>query len=97
MEQKKSEAVHLSSEDSVRMRRLYEEVVGRLEEMSLIIARTLGKSPRDRARIVFNYQLTSSEHVRPPRELRLKGTELIVYDDGSCACHDYDEEMCYPC
>lgn len=32
----------LSGDDAVRMRRLYEEVSGKLEEMSLIFTRTVG-------------------------------------------------------
>jgi hypothetical protein len=43
---KRSEEAPLVAEDRLRMARLSEEVIGRLEEMSLIIARTLGREPQ---------------------------------------------------
>jgi len=38
--------IRLSPQDRVRMARLYEEVDGRLQEMAVIFARTVGRRPK---------------------------------------------------
>src|SRR5712691_8489726 len=53
--QEKEKGILLSGEDRTRTVRLQEEVAGRLEELYLITARTLGQTVHNVSRLVFTW------------------------------------------
>lgn len=88
-----SDRIRLNDEDAARMRRLYEEISGRLEEMALVASRVLnrhldGKTVRT---------LHPREHGNQKRDLQMQGIEFVYGPDGSCGVYDYDAGTCYPC
>ena len=90
--------VELAEADKQRMARLYEEVQGRLREMSLIVARNLGMEISERTRVML-------------RPVSVKGDESAASSNGhvevhctetspghwECGCYDYDAGTCGPC
>ena len=78
----------LPSEDRIRMTRLYEEVVTRLEEMAMITARTLKLNAGAGSTIRFNPVSPQS------RVLELAAVEIVCTDAGS-GCYDYSEGACF--
>ncbi|QEL16450.1 hypothetical protein [Limnoglobus roseus] len=80
----------LGPEDRARMARLYEEVKGRLEEMALIVSRTLHLPDSGDALAVF--------HPRPvkPGERMPVDIEIICHGNV-CGCYDYRDGTCGPC
>ncbi len=90
--------VDLPEGDKQRMARLYEEVQGRLREMSLIVARNLGMEISERTRVML-------------RPVSVKGDESATSSNGhvevhctetsaghwECGCYDYDAGTCGPC
>ncbi len=80
--------VLLADEDRARMERLYEEIAGRMKEMSLITARSLG------------VDLEGAPVARFGATLRNKATERFcgiewIYRDGVCVgYYDYDAGTC---
>ena len=86
--------VELSVEDRQRMRRLTEEVRGRLEEMALITARTLGVplTPGSVRKFVPVPAATDQAHV--------VHVEIIDNPDGTHGCYtEFDDgsAICEPC
>ena len=86
--------VELSVEDRQRMRRLTEEVRGRLEEMALITARTLGVplSPGSVRKFVPVAAAADQAHV--------VHVEIIDNPDGTYGCYtEFDDgsAICEPC
>jgi hypothetical protein len=59
------EAVPLSEEDHRRMARLYEEVDSRIQEMTLIMARTLGRDSSTVVATSANLYLPPQDNVKP--------------------------------
>jgi hypothetical protein len=88
------ERVQIVGEDRVRLQRLYEEIGGRLEEMSQITARILGESPRDRGVVVFKYRLTSDEVPLANDRVSFEGTMITCGKKGCTTC-DMDEYYCW--
>lgn len=75
-------AVILSADDRIRMVRLYEEVVTRLEEMAMITGRSL-KIEAERAAVQFR-----------PLNSGSMAVEIINAGQHS-ACYDYREGICF--
>lgn len=80
--------------DRQRMARLYEEVQGRLKEMSLIISRTLGMQLSDNTRVMLRPR--EGEADTPGDHVEVHCTQM---PDGhfECGCYDYDAGTCGPC
>lgn len=91
-----NDAVDLKSEDQERMQRLSEEVRGRLEEMALITARTLGTDKEKGARVQF-----LPVGLRPDGSENGDGVVLQVLspaDEGfECVCYKDPPGICFPC
>lgn len=83
-----TEPVTLTDEDRVRMQRLFEEVVGRLQAMSLIMNR-LGATDSSRAKAGLRVKLNVTPGSMTGR--------LCVTDVYGCGCYDYDQGVCEPC
>jgi hypothetical protein len=88
--------VQLAPEDAARMRRLSEEVSGRVREMALIVGRTVGVqigpdvipkfAPARRAAAFPDL---------PPVDTDI---EIIDLPDGTSCCYDYINQVCVcPC
>jgi hypothetical protein len=103
--QERPGAVRLSADDRLRMARLYEEVAGRVMEMSLIVARTLGEDSKYARELTFVRQLrppeTDQEGVRDAAAARggvvFQGTEIIHFSGCQYGCYDHDGGICFPC
>jgi len=89
--------IPLTTEDKVRMARLYEEVCSRLQEMALITGRTLGMST-DNLDYTFR-RLKNTGQAAPQLDalIRFQGIEIICSPTGGCGCYDYDAGICFPC
>jgi hypothetical protein len=99
-EQKREGGVPLSEEDRARMARLYEEVSGRLEEMALIVARTLGKTSEGYTEVAFKRRKRLSDTRGQGSERRAQAeeqTEVIHFDGCGWGCYDHGQGICYPC
>ena len=83
----------LSPEDRARMSRLREEIAGRLEEMGLIVARTLGREEKGHSGLAFLRMKTASGGAKTGFE----GTEVIHFPNCQWGCYDHDKGICYPC
>jgi hypothetical protein len=84
---KPKEAVVLCSEDRMRMVRLYEEVQTRLDEMAMIVARTLGLQAGPTAQVKFSPRFADSEVTATAVE--------IVSTPRGCGCYDYTQGTCF--
>jgi hypothetical protein len=78
---------------------LYEEVQGRLKEMSLIVARTLHTEVSERTTVMLR-PLNADKS--PGREAFRQGqveVHCTQTSDGhwECGCYDYDAGTCGPC
>ena len=91
----RDEFTPLSEDDRQRMARLYEEVQGRLKEMSLIISRTLGMQLSDSTRVMLRPR-EGKEADAPGDHVEVHCTQM---PDGhfECGCYDYDAGTCGPC
>lgn len=78
--------VELIAEDRQRMRRLSEEVRGRLEEMALITSRTLGISlTKDTVRKFVTVEQAADE-------AHVTHVEIVDYPDGTHGCYtEFDD------
>jgi hypothetical protein len=89
-----NDGIDLKSEDRERMQRLSEEVRGRLEEMALITARTLGTDKKEGTRVQF-----LPVGLRPDDSG--DGVVLQVLspaDEGfECICYKDPPGICFPC
>ena len=85
----------LSEDDRQRMARLYEEVQGRLKEMSLIISRTLGMQLSDSTRVMLRPR-EGEEADAPGNHVEVHCT-LMPDGHFECGCYDYDAGTCGPC
>ena len=76
--------VELAPEDAARMRRLTEEVSGRLREMALIFGRTVGVQ-------IGPDVIPRFAPVRPAKEADSPrvDTEIIDLPDGTHCCYDH--------
>lgn len=99
--QKRDNFVKLNEYDRERMARLYEEVKGRLLEMSLIMARNLNMSVSERTTVMLRpigiepgVQADSVQQARGIVEVHCTQTPDGVWE---CGCYDYDEGTCGPC
>ncbi len=86
----------LVQEDRIRMARLYEEVDGRLEEMALITARTLGLNTSDRISAFERLGQASQAVSSDERPIVFQGVKIICTSSG-CGCYDYDTGECFAC
>jgi hypothetical protein len=87
---KESKREKLTSEDQSRMRRLYEEVNARLEEMSLITARNIGLDLSNGKNLKFAQSPASSA-------AKSFATIVIVCTETGCGCYDYETGECFVC
>jgi len=98
--QKADGFVELSAPDKERMACLYEEVQGRLREMSLIVARTLNQKTSERTTVMLRplgvKPDTSEDMGVQWREIMLKCTQTPE-GNWECGCYDYDAGTCGPC
>jgi hypothetical protein len=83
----KKEPIILPSEDRIRMTRLYEEVLTRVEEMALITARTLRLDAGAGFTVKFNPVSESEDGGFVPVE--------IVRAPQGHGCYDYREGACF--
>ena len=81
------EPIILPSEDRIRMTRLYEEVLTRLEEMAMITARTLKMDAGADSTIKFN-PLAEED------EVEFTAIEIVSTAQGR-GCYDYREGACF--
>jgi hypothetical protein len=89
--------VKLSSSDRRRMTQLFEEVRGRLEEMSLVVGRNLKLN-------LATKELKFSPLAQPARKTggatalvhQFKGITIVCSPDG-CGCYDNDAGICFKC
>jgi hypothetical protein len=87
--------VELAPDDAVRMRRLTEEVSGRLHEMALIFGRTVGVPIGPDVVPRFAPRQRTKEIDLPPVDSDI---EIIMLPDGTSCCYDYREQVCAcPC
>ena len=90
--------VELPELDKQRMARLYEEVQGRLVEMSLIVARNLSMVISERTMVMLRPISVKADTESAPgsRKVEVHCTQL---PDGhwECGCYDYEAGTCGPC
>ena len=94
--------VELSERDKQRMACLYEEVQGRLKEMSLIVARTLGMQVSERTTVMLRPLKADNASSSSDREVFREGQVEVHCTQTSeghfeCGCYDYDAGTCGPC
>jgi hypothetical protein len=96
--------VQLPDGDKQRMARLYEEVQGRLREMSLIVARNLGMEISERTKVMLRPVTVapdqSASHDEPTTssdgQVEVHCTETSPHH-FECGCYDYQAGTCGPC
>lgn len=94
--------VQLPDADKQRMARLYEEVQGRLREMSLIVARNLGMEISERTKVMLRPVdiQAASTHDEPTTssngQVEVHCTETSPHH-FECGCYDYQAGTCGPC
>jgi hypothetical protein len=92
--------VELSEHDKQRMARLYEEVQGRLVEMSLIMARNLGMNISERTTVMLHPVNVKAgkptEEAPVGRKVEVHCTETSS-GHFECGCYDYEAGTCGPC
>jgi hypothetical protein len=96
--------VELSEHDKQRMACLYEEVQGRLKEMSLIVARTLRMEISERTTLMLRpigvkANTASSSFGRATLRQGQVEVHCTETSEGhyECGCYDYDAGTCGPC
>lgn len=96
--------VELPDADKQRMARLYEEVQGRLREMSLIVARNLGMQISGRTKVMLHPVDLKAAPQSPSDEptTSSNGHVEVHCTETSpghfeCGCYDYDAGTCGPC
>jgi hypothetical protein len=98
--------VELLERDKQRMACLYEEVQGRLKEMSLIVARTLNQKVSERTHVMLHpitlkAKNSASPYPRAGAVLREGHVEVHCTETSEghfeCGCYDYDAGTCGPC
>lgn len=90
-----SSPVALSEEDRIRMRRLNEEIAGRLEEVRLILSRTLNKKVENEA---FQISIRAGDSISSSEEaVRAEGFHLKVClcNETMCDCMEDPPGICY--
>lgn len=92
--------VKLPEEDKQRMARLYEEVKGRLTEMSLIVARNLKMPTTDQTTVMLrpvnHGREKTDKHSAPSNAVEVHctlGPDGVIY----CGCYDPEAGTCGPC
>ena len=93
MAQATQKSAELSTDDRVRMRRLSEEVQGRLQEMAPITSRTLDIPIGSDSVIKFAPQMSSRQSADGETVLVI---EIICGPDG-CVCYVDLPGVCEPC
>jgi hypothetical protein len=88
--------VKLSSGDRHRMTKLFEEVSGRLEEMSLIVGRNLGLDLKSKTLKFSPAAQPARKSGRAARAVEFKGITIACTPTG-CGCYDNDEGFCFVC
>lgn len=92
--------VELPEHDKKRMARLYEEVQGRLVEMSLIVARNLGMNISERTTVMLRPVTVkadkTTEEAPVGRKVEVHCTETSS-GHFECGCYDYEAGTCGPC
>ncbi len=88
--------VELSEPDRYRMARLYEEVQGRLVEMSHIVARTLGQQISERTTVMLRPTDAKSTERSGSGHVEVHCTETSPHH-FECGCYDHDAGTCGPC
>jgi len=92
--------VELSEPDKQRMACLYEEVQGRLREMSLIVARTLHQEISERTTVMLRpLGIKATDDTGRARARDHVEVHCTQTADGhwECGCYDYDAGTCGPC
>ncbi len=87
------DVVVLPDADRDRMARLYEEVQGRLKEMSLIVARNLRMTLTAQTKVMLR---PVSAEADAPGHVEVHCTETSP-GHFECGCYDYDAGTCGPC
>ena len=89
--------VKLSGGDRHRMTQLFEEVRGRLEEMSLIVGRNLELDLKSKE---LKFSPVAQPAIKSGREVvgsfRFKGFTIVCSPTG-CGCYDNDAGVCFEC
>lgn len=94
--------VELSDDDKQRMSRLYEEVHGRLREMSLIVARNLGMQLSERTKVMLRPVDVRADSPTDQPTMSSNGQVEVHCTETSpghfeCGCYDHDAGTCGPC
>jgi hypothetical protein len=87
-------AVRLSDEDRIRMEKLYEEVSGRVMEMSLIVGRALGRDTKEAQEIAFSRSLKGENGGTKAPDPPFR---VIHFANCEWGCYDYITGVCEPC
>jgi len=102
-QQKVDGFIELPERDKQRMACLYEEVKGRLVEMSLIVARNLNMEISERTTVMLRpldagSDTKSAYSDRPVSRGRVE-VHCTQTSDGhwECGCYDYEAGTCGPC
>ncbi len=92
---KKEKEFKLSSEDNIRMKRLSQEVLGRLTEMNMIVNSTMKKTSKNFSKVILNLSENGDpmefEFITP--EKAGKGGAVIM----SCGHYKDPPGVCKPC
>lgn len=99
MRQNTTDFTELSPGDKDRMAVLYEEVQGRLTEMSLIVARTLKMKLSEHTITMLRPTSARAEQGLGGSSLRKVEVHCTQQPDGhwECGCYDYEAGTCGPC
>jgi hypothetical protein len=97
-------SVKLPDADRDRMARLYEEVQGRLGEMSLIVARNLGTQTSERTTVMLrpvSARVDAAPRGDEPTPSANGRVEVHCTETSpghfECGCYDYNAGTCGPC
>ena len=102
--------IEIPAEDKARLARLYEEVRGRVQEITLIISRLTANDQRDKQESsaeVLTFVLTDNIKALQPEHLVQAATShsdddpgdlcICTEDRNGCGCYNYTKGICHPC
>lgn len=90
--------VNLTPQDRERMQRLSEEIQGRLEEMGLIMSRTLGVNFGRDALLKFAPSRAEGQAADASPQRSPIHIEIVCAPDGTCGCYVDPPGFCeFPC
>ncbi len=99
MPEQNQQAVPLSEEDTERAAALFKEISSKTEELSLIVARTLGFEHKAavEGRLTFSSSVNTGDIIVPHPLSGGWDTECYTFSNGECGCYAYSIGYCFPC